>query len=231
MAKHGRGVVYMIWGDDPKYSRALDRSRRSLGAFHPELPVEVIRVSATDPIEGLREKSKIFSLTPFAETLYLDVDTVIFGRLDFAFDKAVRFGLACSICECPWGRRYGKSLRGDIIEYNTGVLFFTEELSDVFQMWERLANELDSSTTLIENGKLKGSMPFNDQCSFAKALDEMRVHPFVLPLNWNFRPTWQKSFFGPIRIWHAFEDPPPIYSQIAQYYTSDDAIIQYAELS
>lgn len=231
MTKSGRGVVYMIWGDDPKYQRALDRSRQSLAAFHPELPVEIVRPATTDPIEGLREKARLFSLTPFAETLFLDVDTVVFDRLDFGFEKAQRFGLACCICECPWARRYARSIKGDVVEYNTGVLFFTERCAGLFSAWERLAGELDASMLVIEDGKLKGEMPFVDQCAFAAAVERSGANPFVLPLNWNFRPAWQKSFFGPIRIWHAFDDPPPIYSQMAQYYRRDDAVIQYAGLS
>jgi hypothetical protein len=231
MKKTGRGVVYVIWGNDPKYERALERSRRSLAGLHPDIPVEVIRPRTTDPIEGLREKAHVFSLTPFAETLLLDVDTVVFDRLDFGFEKASRFGLACSICECPWARRYTKSIKGDVVEYNTGVLFFTERCAPLFAAWERLANELDASMLVLEDGKLRGEMPFNDQCAFAAAVESTAINPFVLPLNWNFRPAWQKSFFGPIRIWHAFDEPPAIYAQMAQYYRSDQAIIQYAALS
>jgi hypothetical protein len=40
------GVLYTVWGRDDKTERALARSRKSLNAIHPELPVEVIRVEA-----------------------------------------------------------------------------------------------------------------------------------------------------------------------------------------
>jgi hypothetical protein len=45
------------------------------------------------------------AMTPFEETLFLDADTVPLGRLDFGFEQAQRFGLACCICEVPWARR------------------------------------------------------------------------------------------------------------------------------
>ncbi|MDP6885212.1 MAG: hypothetical protein QF830_13855, partial [Rhodospirillales bacterium] len=39
--------------------------------------------------------------------------------------KGREVGLALCICECPWARRYG-GLAGDVVEYNTGVMFFTK---------------------------------------------------------------------------------------------------------
>jgi hypothetical protein len=30
----------------------------------------------------------------------------------------------------------------------------------------------------------------------------------VLPLNWNFRPKWTPAWFGLIKIWHDYADPP-----------------------
>ena len=86
-----RGVVYMVWGRNDKTERALERSRKSINAIHPELPVEVVRVDANDPIKGLLEKARMFERSPFRETLFLDADTVVLGRLDFGFRKARDF--------------------------------------------------------------------------------------------------------------------------------------------
>jgi len=224
-----RGVLYIVWGD--KAAAALERSRRSLAQHHPELPVDVVRIeTAIDPCLALIEKSKMMERSPFEETLFLDADTVVLGRLDFAFEKAARYGLACAISECPWARKYGKSIKGDAIEYSTGVLFFTRQAAPVFAAWQRLAPLLDSSAPVVYDGKMQGVQPYNDQCAFAAALEETGYLPFILPLNWNFRPAFQKSFFGPIRIWHDYQDPPQIYFDIAKYYQSDDAIVQYVEL-
>jgi hypothetical protein len=134
------------------------------------MPVEIIRLDADDPIKGLLLKAWMFELSPFRETLYLDADTVALGRLDFAFLKAKEFGLACCIYECPWARRHN-GVHGETIEYNTGVLFFGERAKAIFESWSRLAPQIDSS--IIFHGP-QGQM--------------MKFSPFVLPLNWNFRP-------------------------------------------
>ena len=117
---------------------ALARSKKSVNAIHPELPVEILQLDADDPIKGLMLKARMFELSPFRETLYLDADTVVLGRLDFAFLKAQEFGLACCICECPWARR-PSGVNGETIEYNTGVLFFGEHAKPIFERWSQLA--------------------------------------------------------------------------------------------
>jgi hypothetical protein len=220
-----RGVIYMVWGRSEKLERALERSHRSLVAIHPELPVEVIRIDADDPVRGLLEKSRMLERTPFQETLFLDVDTVVLDRLDFGFRQAQRFGLACCICESPWARRY-LSVQGDIVEYNTGVLFFTAQAKTLFDAWSSIAREVDSTMILLTNG-MQDKMAHNDQCSFALAIEQTGVLPFVLPLNWNFRPQWQRSFFGPIKIWHDYAEVPPFFLGLPKYYSEKNSIIQY----
>ena len=64
MAK--RGILYLHWGDD--YA-ALNRSLNSLTAQHPELPVHVARLPAS---ATLLDKAKMFDLSPFEETCFLD---------------------------------------------------------------------------------------------------------------------------------------------------------------
>jgi len=44
---------------------------------------------------------------------------------------AIKHALACCICENPWARRYG-GLQGDLVEYNTGVQFFTRAAKPYF---------------------------------------------------------------------------------------------------
>lgn len=196
-----RGVVYIVWGKFDQ--RLLDRSIASLKAHHPELPVHVERLPDGS---GLLDKAGMLGLTPFEETLFLDGDTVVLDRLDFGFEKAMRHGLALSICECPWARRYA-GLAGDIIEYNTGVMFFTAKAKPVFDAWKETVRSLDSSCVFSMNGQLH-RMAENDQAGFAKAVDDTGFQPFVLPYNWNFRPKWHKSWYGPLKIWHDYSAPP-----------------------
>jgi hypothetical protein len=221
-----RGVLYIVWGHDNKTERVLERSKQSLKQVHPELPVEVCRLNVDDPLKGLLEKARMFDLSPFRETLFLDADTVVLGRLDFGFAKAREFGLACCICECPWARRHA-GVHGETIEYNTGVLFFGDRAKPVFDCWSRLAPQIDSSIIFHGAEGQIMRMPHNDQGSFAAAIEETRFSPFVLPVNWNFRPQWQLSFFGPVKIWHDYVDPPPFFEEMRRYYSQPDAVVQY----
>ena len=220
-----RGVLSIYWGDESKLP--IERLKASVRKFHPELQHEIIKVDASGgDINSLNHKAAMFDLSPFDETLFLDLDTVVLGNLDFGFEKAKQFGLTLSICEAPWGRRYPKIFTGDEIEYNTGVIFFTKEAKIVFDKWKELAKVIDSSN-LVVNEKGIFTMPANDQGPFALAIEKTGFNPFILPLNWNFRPLWHKSFFGPIKIWHDYGDPPQFFEELNSYYSSPESIIQY----
>jgi len=218
-----RGVLYMVWGDGVE--PLLERSQKSLAAFHPELPVHVERLGEG---AGLLDKAAMLERTPFDETLFLDADTVVMGRLDWAFEQAARVGLACGICECPWARRYG-GIDGDWIEYNTGVLFFNEKARVVFDRWTACVAEVDSSIRFVRDGEVR-TMPSNDQAGFARAIADTGFVPFVLPFNWNFRPEWHKSFFGPIKIWHDYRAVPDALLEWNANQDDEDAIVQYTEI-
>ncbi len=216
MAK--RGVLYVVWGEYD--GGALERSRQSLARVHPDMPVEVIELPAGST---LLDKARMMELSPFEETLFLDADTVVLDDLSYGFEQVRRFGLACSICECPWARRYA-GLSGDMVEYNTGVLFFTEFARPVFNAWRACVAEIDSSI-LFHNGQELTQMPLNDQAGFAKALDDTGFRPFILPYNWNFRPKWHKSWFGPLKIWHDYSDvPEPLWAHNAEQASSDSIV-------
>jgi len=222
-----RGILYIVWGKDDKTERALERSKQSVKDIHPELPVEVCRLDVDDPIKGLLQKARMFELSPFNETLFLDADTLVLGRLDFGFTKAQEFGVACCICECPWANRYA-GVQGETVEYGTGVLFFARRAKPVFDAWSQLAPKIDSSVVFHGPQGQIMRMPYADQGSFAVAIEETKVSPFVLPLNWNFRPQWQLSFFGPLKIWHDYSEPPAQFiDEMRKYYSQPDAIIQY----
>jgi len=201
MTSPTRGALYVVWGTYNK--TALERSLASLKSFHPELPIHIETLPDT---ATLLDKAAMFEMTPFEETVFLDVDTLVMGNLDFGFEKARHNGSAVCICECPWARRYG-GLDGDMIEYNTGVIFFNGAAKTLFEAWKDLVAKVDSSIHFIVDGQ-RGLMPLNDQAGFALAVEKTGQQPFVLPHNWNFRPKWQKSWYGPIKIWHDYGDPP-----------------------
>jgi hypothetical protein len=220
-----RGILSIYWGDESKLP--IERLKASVKKFHPELPHEIVKVDApSDEYSSLNKKASMFDLSPFEETLFLDLDTVVMGRLDFGFEKAAQFGIAIAICESPWGRRYTKIFSGDEIEYNTGVIFFTKNTKPIFDKWKELAKTIDSAI-IAAGDQGVFTMSANDQGSFALAIERMGFNPYVLPMNWNFRPLWHKSFFGPIKIWHDYADPPSFFEELTEYYSRNDSIIQY----
>ena len=225
MEKQERGVLYMVWGSNVE--PVLQRSIASVKASHPELPIEVVRIDA-DPNsqESLLAKANIYARSPFRETLFLDADTIVLDRLDFGFEKARQFGLAICICEAPWARPpTGRANYGDIVEYNTGVIFFTERAKPTFDAWAAIAPTLDSSIRFYQDGKL-AIMRAADQGSFALAVAETGISPFVLPRNWNFRALLERVYIGPIKIWHAYDPIPPGILDVMAYYRQPNAIVQ-----
>lgn len=210
-----RGVVYIVWGrgKSKKHDDALKRSVQSLYKWHPSLGITI-----RDLPEGstLLDKSKMYELSPYEETLYLDIDTVVLDKLDYGFEMAARHDIAIAHCEAPYASRYQNLIKGDVVEYNTGVIFFrkSEAAKRVFDEWQRLAYSTDSSIRFPAAGGKIGRMELNDQGSFAKALHDLPFNPFVLPYTWNFRPQWQRSTFGPIKVWHDYVPVPDV---VAKY--------------
>ena len=220
-----RGILSIYWGDENKLP--IERLKNSVKKFHPELPHEIIKLdNSGDDMSHLNKKAAMLDLSPFDETLFLDIDTVVAGNLDFGFEKAQKFGVAISICEVPWAKRYTKLFSGDQVEYNTGVIFFSRKAAPLFDCWKSLAAKVDSSIVHVREGRVD-IMPANDQGSFALAVEQSEFNPFILPLNWNFRPHSYTSFSGPIKIWHDYADPPPFLDELNNYYSNKDSIIQY----
>ena len=188
---------------------------------------EVVRLpTETNYFDGLLQKAYAMGYSPFDETLFLDADTVVLDRLDYGFAQTLRFGLACCICECPWARRYRGLPKDDAVEYSTGVIFFTRDAQEVFDSWLKLTPQIDSAIDFIRPDGKWETAPLQDQCAFARAVAEWDRTPFVLPLNWNFRPQFYQNYFGPIKIWHDYREPPPWLTQLADYYRSPNATIQ-----
>jgi hypothetical protein len=208
MNNSNRGILYNIWGESCEVQ--LQRSIQSVRRHYPEIPIHVARGDAQ---VGLLQKSRMGSLSPFQSTLYLDVDTIVLGNLDYAFERAEQFGLACAICECSWLRRYGAEQQ-DRTEYNTGVIFFTSTAREVFSTWERMAPTTPSKSLWLTTTGEPHGLQYDDQASFAQAIMATRWNPFVLSLNWNFRPVFQPRIFAPVKIWHDYRDPPPGFAEL-----------------
>jgi hypothetical protein len=215
-----RGILYVKWGAN---TPILQRSIDSVRAIHPELPIHVHQLPDNST---LLDKAAMMNFTPFEETLFLDVDTTVLDRLDFGFEMGVKHGLACGICECPWARRYG-GIQGDLVEYNTGVLFFTKKSQPIFDGWQAKARTIDSSIKFFNAQGQLTLMPYNDQAGFSMAVAEAPMLPFILPFNWNFRPAWHRSWWGPIKIWHDYSPPPADIVNWTKAQSDPKSIIQY----
>ena len=219
-----RGVLYVKWGPN---DAILERSIKSVRAIHPELPIHVHQLAGTPT---LLDKAGMFDVSPYEETLFLDVDTVVLDKLDFGFEMAIKHGLACSICECPWARRYG-GIKGDLVEYNTGVLFFTRAAQGIFEGWKKYVRNVDSSIRFYNSANQLAVMPYNDQAGFSLAVAEASPPPFILPFNWNFRPAWHRAWWGPIKIWHDYNPPPQEIVAFTQEQSRPESIIKFVRFS
>lgn len=218
-----RGVLYITFDGDPRVYPALERSIGSLKQYHPDLEIseQVFQPGS------LLDKAKMMDLSPFDTTLFLDADTVVLGPLDHVFEKAEQHGLAMTLCECPWARRFaGLKDRRDLQEWNTGVMAFTRKAAPVFEAWKRIAPELDSSLQFMADGGETRIMPCNDQASFSLAIEETGFVPWTLPPNYNFRPIWQHTAFGQIVIYHDYSDVPEAILKWNAEQSAPDAVIQ-----
>lgn len=218
-----RGVIWLVWGNNDRVEHVLPRSVGSMTRHHPELPQRVFRMPDDS---DLRCKAHMHDLSPFDETLYLDADTVVLGRLDFGFEKARQHGIACCINISPWARRYkGLRDRGELIEYDTGAVWFTKShpaTAGVFDAW-KAAHDIDSSSVFLSKDGVR-RMLTNDQCGFAHAVDVTGFNPWILPMNFNLHPTWQKTIFGDVKVWHCYGNPPPSMDAWNAEQASPDAV-------
>ena len=193
-----RGVTYLVWDN---YNKAeLARSIESVKKQGYEVHVQVVH----NTIKGLGKKSQMLDVSPFDVTLYLDTDTVVHGNLDFGFEMAQEYGLACCIapassCYLAEPNEMRKLIHKDLPQLNTGVIFFDKNngmlelpgsvgfelrnwvgdyygwgVPEVFYRWKELV------------GKFPESSAKNDQIAFSEAVYES-LNPFILPRTWNLR--------------------------------------------
>jgi hypothetical protein len=221
-----RGVLFIAWEAEDGAERALlDRAIASLRQIHPELPHHVASLPGGSP---RLDKAGLLAHSPFETSLFLDSDAVVLGRLDFGFEMVERYGLACCLGDNPWQRRH-VDVPGDDVEYDTGVLFFDQRAAPVLEAWARLAPLVDLPVGQVVDRKVVQTA-CDDRIGFTRAVELCGFVPFVLPLNWNLRPRWQRSFFGPVKLWRSGDPVPEALLASNRYYEGPDAIVQFHEL-
>jgi hypothetical protein len=183
----------------------------------------------------------MFDLSPFDETLFLDADTTVMGKLDYGFAKAQQHGIACCINANPWQRRYYKiEQHPDEVEYSSGVIFFDKNfgevdnryghraVSKVFGLWDSL-DGTDTTCSYFHASDGVKHAPVNDQALFTLAMQRLGFNPFVLPLNWNLYPRWQKHWWGEIKVLHGYDDIPESVMRWNAEQSKPGAVIQCAQ--
>lgn len=157
-----RGALYVAYGD-----RAREQARESMDSLHgvaPELPVAVV---SDEPLEGAdhqvlhvemdrgarAQKTRMYSLSPFERTLFLDADTRVlldpqpgFGLLE-ATDVVLSQDPVRIFARQTWPHLNRQEMRatkeatsgGEHLYYNSGVIFFrrSERARALFQGWHQ----------------------------------------------------------------------------------------------
>ncbi len=190
-----RGILYYVWGNYKKH--LLDRSIKSLQAHNN---YEYHIHFDTSKLAGLSKKSLMFQHSPFDITCFLDIDTIIKGRLNYGFEMAEKYGLAC--CIAPASSAYAANpnpirsiMNPNLPQYNTGVIFYSKKCKNTFTRWEELCTKHQESSK-------------NDQPCFSQAVYE-NINPYILPKTWNLRHTvaFESSIWhGNLKIIHSEHD-------------------------
>ena len=192
-----RGIFMFVrpGGPGDPALQVLQRTINYARALHLDLPIHIQPLVPNQPTINKRE---LFDASPFQETLFLDVDAFILDRLDFGFEMAAKYGMACCIGECPWIRR-DRPGTGDLVNYNPGVLFFSKG-SAVFRplgkYGEGHAPHAAGQSAVSPPGDDVGRRNHVFHGDGRKSADAVHSS-FEL----EFQPRSQRTFWGPIKIW------------------------------
>lgn len=213
----GRGVVYIVTG--AAHTEAARQSALSVRATNPGLAVALFSDVAAPgdafdrvlPIADPHIRSKVDYLprTPFAETLYLDSDTRVLGRLDDLFDVLARFDLAIAQRSRVRPNRKRAQWRFEVPaafpEHNGGVILYRSSPAALgfLEAWRAAYAEAGFGV---------------DQITLRELLWSTELRFAVLPQRYNCRRhTWADHWFsrnaGPV-ILHTNRFHPTRYSPL-----------------
>ena len=196
VARSGRGVIYVVTGE--VHTEAAQQSALSVRATNPGLRIAVFSdVSApgevfdyVEPIADPHIRSKVDHMqrTPFAETLYLDSDTRVFGPLDDLFDVLARFDLAIAHRSRVRPNRKRAQWRFDVPaafpEHNSGVILYRSSAAALafLEAWRMAYAEAGFGV---------------DQITLRELLWSTDLRFAVLPQRYNCRRyTWAERWFS-----------------------------------
>lgn len=223
MAKIQRAIVYVAWGkqyvDEAVISartaaftgidRLLITNADSRAWLPPDAPFEQV-IEHKFRLPGQLAKTEVVTLLPdrYESFLFLDSDTYVLLDISLGFEKAEAYGIAAAPAaayslEHFWG--FAKELEAiggvparDILQYNTGAVFFTRlpRAWSVMRTWHALCAAAGP-----------GAERWGDQPYFTLAMELLGFNPYTLSTAYNYRNLGELAH-GQIRIWHAHTPPP-----------------------
>ncbi|HTW71644.1 MAG TPA: hypothetical protein VME47_17295 [Acetobacteraceae bacterium] len=222
MARAKRAIVYVAWGEPHvreavtsartaglmKTDRLLITNAASRRFLPQDAPFERV-IEHAFQLPGQLAKSEMFALLPpeYGSFLFLDSDTYILLDVSLGFEKAEIYGIAAAqsaaySLEHFWGFASQAAALGvpprDILQYNTGVIFFTRapRAWAVMRKWHNLCTRAPCDATA-----------WGDQPYFAVAMEQLGFNPYTLSTAYNYR-SFGELANGQIRIWHSRAPPP-----------------------
>ena len=195
-----KGIVYFVWGD---YNEGLlDRSIESVKKFGYNHSVVIDRSKNV----GLAKRCNLFDCSPYDLTLFLDIDTIVKNNIDFGFEMAKKYGIAC--CIAPASSSYYAAdndaikelIPVDLPQYNCGVIFCDRRNGDVKKVFGSYSFYLSTYQKYASK---------NDQPYFSYSLYNNWLNPYVLPKTWNFRHHLRfesEVYHGDLKIIHSKQD-------------------------
>jgi len=223
-----RCIVYTAWGEASinqaarsartteflRVERCLITNEESLEFVEPGAPFERI-LKLQFKLPGLLAKTEVFDLLPpeYNSFALLDADTWILLDIMQGYERAEKFGMAAAPAphyslDGFWGfkaalDRFG-FLSRDILQYNSGVLFFTRtpKVWEVLKKWHELCASAASNFSQDQPPVF-----LNDQPYLTLAMELLAFNPYTLSIAYNYRNVGE-LVSGKIRIWHSRTQPP-----------------------
>ena len=212
-----RGVVYISTGDK-SYTEALI-SARSLKRFNPDLPVTIYTDDRDsdpifdnfevieNPVFSVQDKALNIWKTPYEETLYIDSDTFVTGKLDDYFD-VLRYCDFAGTIESARGFWYdGKlDMPRALCDINGGVLCFknTPAVISTLKQWH---SEYEKTAVWLEEYGPDNWFLTNDQPSLRKLIWSNRdIRVAILPDEYNALRLFGTRLWGEALIVHGRGD-------------------------
>lgn len=193
-----RGVLIIATGDGD-YQKLARIAVQSIVRHNPGLPVLTHRGKGNG-LDSRVEKLRMFQVSPFDETIYLDCDVVVQADITPLFDMipcAPHVGMALDFgpktCEGIVSHRFFKwavpksiltnlerKVPGDAPHFNSGVVVF-RKMPTAAKFFKDWANVWHSRP------------PAQDQVALIEACSKTGVFPTLLPPEWNYQHSFTRN--------------------------------------